>query len=163
MKRQFIHSLCCLCLGLFMVGLFSAPVFAYRVDPGCPDSEKMMANSTHAGWNNPMCFLEVAAYVKSLGKAGPNKCQEHGAALQKMFENNREKIRDLRRANNPAWDTWFAVRSELLQTCRMEDPNYAYVWNAQKRDYVKVPRTRDEVIQKNADVLSSEGVRVENM
>ena len=151
MKRQFIHSLCCLCLGLFMVGLFSAPVFAYRVDPGCPDSEKMMANSTHAGWSNPMCFLEVAAYVKSLGKAGPNKCQEHGAALQKMFENNREKIRDLRRANDPAWDTWFTVRSELLQTCRMEDPNYAYVWNSKQRDYVKVPRTRDEVIQKKVE------------
>lgn len=151
MKRQFAYSLYFLCLSLLMVGLFSAPVFAYRVDPGCPNPEKMMANPDHSGWKNPMCFLEVSAYVKSLKDKGPAKCQEHGEALQQMFEKNRQKIRDLRVANNPEWDTWFTVRSELLQTCRMADPNYAYVWNAQKRDYVKVPRTRDEVIQKKVE------------
>ena len=151
MKRQFAYSLYFLCLGLLTVVFASAPVFAYRVDPGCPNSEKMMANPDHSGWKNPMCFLEVAAYVKSLKDKGPAKCQEHGEAMQQMFEKNRQKIRDLRVANNPEWDTWFTVRSELLQTCRMADPNDAYVWNAQTRASVKVPRTRDEVIQKKVE------------
>ncbi len=148
MKRLFAYALC---LGFLTVVFGSVPVLAYRVDPGCPNSEKMMANPDHSGWKNPMCFLEVAAYVKSLKDKGPAKCQEHGEAMQQMFEKNRQKIRDLRVANNPEWDTWFTVRSELLQTCRMADPNYAYVWNAKKRDYVKVPRTRDEVIQKKVE------------